>query len=63
MSIDGRSVGRIVFRLYDDRTPTTARNFRELATGQHGFGYSGSSIHRIIPDVRPFLGVPIQSVN
>ncbi|KAI9511513.1 allergen [Russula earlei] len=50
ISIDGRNVGRIVFQLYDDITPVTARNFRELATGQHGFGYAGSSIHRIIPD-------------
>jgi len=50
ISIDGRSVGRIVFRLYDDVTPATARNFRELATGQHGYGYAGSSIHRVIPD-------------
>jgi peptidylprolyl isomerase len=52
MSIDGKSVGRIVFKLYDDITPITARNFRELASGQHGYGYAGSSIHRIIPDVR-----------
>ncbi|KAH9975511.1 allergen [Lactifluus volemus] len=50
ISIDGRSVGRVVFRLYDDVTPVTARNFRELATGQHGYGYAGSSIHRVIPD-------------
>lgn len=54
ISIDGRSVGRIVFRLFDDITPVTSRNFRELATGQHGFGYAGSPIHRIIPEVRPF---------
>ncbi|KAI0300477.1 allergen [Multifurca ochricompacta] len=49
ISISGERVGRIVFKLYDDETPNTARNFRELATGQHGFGYAGSSIHRIIP--------------
>jgi len=50
ISIDGRPAGRIIFRLFDDLTPVTARNFRELATGQHGFGYAGSPIHRIIPD-------------
>ncbi|KAI0320015.1 allergen [Amylostereum chailletii] len=48
-SIDGAPAGRVVFRLFDKVTPITARNFRELATGQHGFGYAGSEIHRIIP--------------
>jgi Cyclophilin type peptidyl-prolyl cis-trans isomerase/CLD len=41
-----------VFKLYDDVVPETAKNFRELATGVHGFGYAGSIFHRIIPDVR-----------
>ncbi|KAF9490565.1 hypothetical protein BDN71DRAFT_1511127 [Pleurotus eryngii] len=50
IAIDSQNAGRVVFKLYDDVVPKTARNFRELATGQHGFGYAGSSFHRIIPN-------------
>ncbi|KZT00357.1 Der f Mal f 6 allergen [Laetiporus sulphureus 93-53] len=50
ISIDGLPAGRITFRLFDQICPMTARNFRELASGNHGFGYANSTIHRIVPE-------------
>lgn len=54
IAIGKQEVGRIIMMLRADIVPKTAENFRALCTHEKGYGYQGSTLHRIIPDFVSF---------
>ena len=48
VTVDGNFIGRIVFGVFEKTAPITVRNFLTLSAGTLGYGYQGSTFHRVV---------------
>jgi len=48
VSVGGQPIGKIVLGLFGNTAPKTVTNFVSLAGNEYGYGYKGSTFHRVI---------------
>lgn len=49
IGIDGLYSGSVLIALFGTKVPKTVQNFIELVTGEHGYGYAGSTVTQLVP--------------
>ncbi|XP_063480042.1 peptidyl-prolyl cis-trans isomerase A [Symphalangus syndactylus] len=49
ITVNGKPLGHVSFKIFADKFSKTAENFRALSIGEKGLDYKGSCFHRIIP--------------
>ena len=61
--VGDKMMGRIIMLIRADVVPKTAENFRALCTNEKGYGYQGSTFHRIIPGFMVQVGLFVFDVS
>ena len=56
ITVATKAIGTIKIGLFGRTVPKTVENFVKLATGEPGYGYANSKVHRIVADFMIQMG-------